>query len=118
MIYILTAITALLLVSGQSLWKMAASNLDKGSPLVQSLFKVLFTPQFLMGAFLYIIATLIYVWLFSKYNYSVVQLSLISFSILLSSAIAILFFKETFSIINYIGVIILIAGLILATWKS
>jgi drug/metabolite transporter (DMT)-like permease len=118
MIYILTAITALLLVSGQSLWKMAANNLDKSSPLIHSLSKVLLTPQFIVGAFLYALATLIYLWLFSKYNYSVVQLSLIAFSVILSSLIAVLFFKEHFSIINVVGVFVLIAGIMLVTWKS
>lgn len=117
-LYLFSAITALLLVCGQSLWKLAANNLDKSAPLIPSLLKVLFTVQFIGGAILYVIATLAYVWMFSKYQYSSVQLSLISFSIILSSLMAILFFKEHFLPINFLGIAILILGLFLVTWKA
>lgn len=120
MLYIFLFITALLLASGQSLWKKAAINfpiyLKNNTPLIPAIFKVIFSKFFIIGAFLYIIATLIYLWLFSKYPFYTVQISLVAFVIILSLIISNIIFKESINTINYIGVSLVLIGIILVTW--
>ncbi len=120
-LYIYTVITALLLVTGQSLWKTAAGSynvyLKNGASLFKALVMVLFSGKFLIGVAVYIIATFFYLWLFSRYHFYTVQVTLISFSIIFSLFVSYLIFKESMSIINYWGVILIIVGVFLVTWK-
>jgi drug/metabolite transporter (DMT)-like permease len=121
MLYIQTIITALLLAAGQSLWKMAALKFpiyqNEGLSLFVSGFKTLFSVYFISGAFLYILATLIYLWLFSKYPFYAVQVSLVSFSIIFSLIISRFIFKESVALINYFGIVLVLIGVILVIWK-
>lgn len=120
MLYVIAAFTALLLATGQSLWKKAAGGFSSFSmsSLLPSLAKIFLSPYFLIGAVLYVTATAIYVWLFSKYSFSAVQISLVSFSIIFTLFISNLFFKEHLELINYIGVPILLIGVLLITWRG
>jgi len=121
MLYIETIITALLLAAGQSLWKMAALKFpiyqNEGLSLFVSGFKTLFSVYFISGAFLYVLATLIYLWLFSKYPFYTVQVSLVSFSIIFSLIISRFIFKESVSLINYFGIVLVLIGVFFVVWK-
>jgi drug/metabolite transporter (DMT)-like permease len=118
MLYLMTIVTAFLLSVGQALWKSAAlgfSALQKENTLIGAILKVMFSVKFIAGALVYLIATLIYLWLFSKYPFSAVQITLISASLVLSVVISRFIFKETLNPINYLGIVIILLGVFLAT---
>jgi drug/metabolite transporter (DMT)-like permease len=120
MLYLLTLITAALLAAGQALWKSAAialPALQKNNSIFQAIIKVLLSAKFIAGAFLYVVATLIYLWLFSKFPFSAVQITLISASLALAVLISHFIFKENLYLINYLGVLIILVGVSLATKK-
>lgn len=122
MLYLLTLVAAVVLAGGQALWKTAAVGYPKliteGIPTFRAAITVLLSPSFIFGAILYVIATLIYLWLFSKYPYYQVQIILVSFSILASLMISRFIFKETFNLVNLVGMLLIIAGAALVTWKK
>jgi drug/metabolite transporter (DMT)-like permease len=119
MLLVFTSIVAGLLVIGQALWKSSAMAISNGSfSIINLITKVLLTPKFILGACLYVIATLAYVWLFSKFPYYAVQMSLVSFSLVFSFLISYFIFKESFSVSNFLGLALLIVGVILITWKN
>lgn len=120
MIVIYTFFVATMLVTGQALWKSAAMALTPGMPfsINNYLIKVLLTPKFIIGGIIYVFATLVYVWLFSKFPYYQVQLTLVTLSLILSVGVATLLFKEQLSPVNYIGIFILIIGVFLITRKG
>jgi drug/metabolite transporter (DMT)-like permease len=113
-------LTALLLVIGQSLWKVASKAflVFKGKSLFTVLFKLILSWQFILGGVFYVVATLLYVYLFSKFPYFAVQLTLVSFSIIFSLLVSTYVFKEGLGLINYIGAFIIILGVVLVTWKK
>ncbi|PIP31067.1 hypothetical protein COX25_01360 [bacterium (Candidatus Howlettbacteria) CG23_combo_of_CG06-09_8_20_14_all_37_9] len=121
MLYIFSAITALLLATAQSLWKTSTNNFPEytknGLTLFQAAIKVLFSLHFISGAFLYIIATLIYLWMFSNYSFYAVQISIVSFAIIFSFLISHFVFKETANLTNYLGIPLILLGVLLIIWK-
>lgn len=120
MVYFLTLVTSFLLATGQTFWKKAALSFpenQKTYPLLKAVALVIFSPKFLIGALLYVMATLIYLWLFSKYPFYIVQISMVSFSVILSVLISYFIFKEQLSPLNYFGVLLIIIGIILVTKK-
>ncbi len=115
-------ITTALLSAGQALWKRAAINfpvyIKEGSPLFKAVLQVLLSGYFISGAILYVVATLIYLWLFSKYPYFSVQLTMVSLAVVFSLLVSYFIFKEHISIVNFFGIPLILAGVILVTWKS
>lgn len=121
MIYVYTALTALILATGQTYWKKAALGFSMlkgaGRSLPQSILGTIFSLNFVVGAFLYITATVVYLWLFSKYPFSIVQITMISFGLILSTAISLIIFKENLTLLNFVGVGVIIIGVFLVAWR-
>lgn len=120
MIYLLTFITALIMASGQTFWKKAAvsySLLISSGNSMDALLKTLLSLNFIFGAFLYVCATMVYLWLMSRYPFFVVQISMVAFSIILALFIASIIFREHVSLINYFGVLLVISGIFFVVWK-
>lgn len=122
MLYFLTAITGLMLSAAQSLWKTSAVNFPRltasGMSTVNAAIQVFFSLKFISGALLYVLATLLYVWLFSKYPFYAVQISLVSFSIIFSLIISNVIFKENLQLMNYLGIPLILIGVSLVVWKN
>ncbi|HBG81386.1 TPA: hypothetical protein DDW69_00940 [candidate division CPR2 bacterium] len=118
--YLLSAITALLLAIGQSLWKLSAAafNNQGDESLIKAISKVIFTPNFIIGAFLYIVATMLYLWLFSKYPFYAVQILLVSFSLIFSLLVSNFIFKEQINLVNYLGIPLILIGAVLVIWQK
>lgn len=114
MIIILTAIVALMLSAAQALWRVAAR---RDGITLATLPKVLFSPYFIAGAALYVVATLVYLYLQSKYDFSHVQAILVSLSLIASFTIAYIFFSEKFTTVNMLGVLLLLTGVYLILRK-
>jgi drug/metabolite transporter (DMT)-like permease len=72
---------------------------------------VIFNPAVFIGLFLYIIPTVINMYLLSKYSVSLIQ-PLLSLTYVLTPFIAFIFFKEEISLIRIIGICIIITGVI------
>jgi drug/metabolite transporter (DMT)-like permease len=119
MLYILGILVAIQLVIGQTLWKVGAERAHfKVTPdylLSHRAVEFLFSPLVLLGFAIYAIATLLYLGMLAKYEYSLVQGLVVPLSLLMAFGIGRFFFHDKLSIINIIGLLILILGIILAT---
>lgn len=107
MIYILVIINILLLVSGQMLWKIGMAKIDNLT--VTTLLQALFTPHIFGGIVLYGIATLLWLYILAKAEFSVVY-PLQSLAYALGVVVAIWVFKEQVPMVRWIGVAMIIAG--------
>lgn len=114
MIYILVSINIILLVSGQLLWKIGMSKFPKLGP--EMLFKVIFSPYIFSGIILYGIATLLWLYILSKAEFSIVY-PLQSLAYALGVIAAFFIFKEFIPVTRWIGVIIIILGAFLIARK-
>lgn len=118
MTYVLSGIVALMLVAGQLLWKLGIERTEGGlsSSLLMSreVFSFIFSPFILGGFAVYILATVLYMYLLGRYDYSVIQSLVIPLSLIFAYIVAGLFFKERILTINIIGVAIIVVGVILA----
>jgi drug/metabolite transporter (DMT)-like permease len=118
--YIFIFIVAFLLATAQALWKMAGNDyatLVKNTELTIAIFQTAISAKFIGGAILYIAATAIYIWLFSRYSFFSVQVTLISTSVILSVLISYFIFKEIPSSLNILGIAIILIGITLANLR-
>lgn len=105
--YLLVLANIIFLVLGQSFWKYAVKD---GMTLnLQAVLRVLISPWFIIGAFLYVGATIIWLFLLSKYPLSFLY-PLQSLAYVLGLIVALFFFKEDISLIRWIGVSIILLG--------
>lgn len=119
MIVILSLLAALLIVFGQALWKSAVTEVTQvhiNLLSVEGVTQLLRTPKLYLGVIVYIIATLGYIYLLSKYKYFQVQSLVVGGSLLLTLTLAGLVFHEQISTLNMFGVILIVLGAILVIW--
>jgi drug/metabolite transporter (DMT)-like permease len=118
--YVLSFIFASLLVAAQSSWKVAVgaetSPFKHGFTLVSTLHFV-FSPLVILGAVIYAVATALYMYLLSKYQFSHVQSLSIPLSLIVSIVAATVFFDDKLSIVNYFGLALVVTGIVLITTK-
>lgn len=118
--YLLSVIFAGLLVTAQTSWKLGVDNV--GSPFksdltILSAIRFLFSPLVLAGMVLYIVATLLYMYLLSRYEFSLVQSLAIPLSLIFSIVVAVSFFDEHLTLVNYAGLLIVVVGLVLVSLR-
>lgn len=109
-------ITALLIVSGQVLWKSAVVELEqKNIELLSTagLFELVTTYKLLAGMVVYLIATIAFIVLLSRFNYFQVQSVVVGSSLVMTLLAAMVMFGERPSILNVTGIIIIIIGSLL-----
>ena len=111
-------VMALLLVLAQSLW---ASVIKTGNALQGSLptiaINLLSNWKMWLGAFIYIIATLVYFYMLSKLKFFSVQIAMTALSIIFSVGLSVLLFGEKPSLINIVGILVVFGGIILVLNK-
>lgn len=112
--YILSIIVAFLLASAQALWRVVA---QEEGVTASNLMKVIISPYFVGGAVLYVIATVIYLYLQSKYLFTHVQTVLLASSLLISFIYASVFFSQKISIVNMAGFVVLLIGIVLVVQR-
>lgn len=111
--YVIAIIFGIALAGGQLLFKLAAAQLDEtGRPL--SLFKLLFTWPMLAALTLYACTVLLYVYLLQQVPLSKAYLFSFLGSVMVP-VLAIVIFKEPFSIKYIVGAILIFVGLIIST---
>lgn len=111
-IYLLVPVMATLLVSAQAVWGSAIKHggLMRGSP-GHILINLITSPGIWLGAFLYMLTTLVYFVMLSRGKFFIIQLSMAAISIILSTLLSAILFKEHLNPINIAGMFVVIAGL-------
>ena len=119
--YIGTIILAVVLVVAQSCWKLAvdhhASVFSGHGLTVSKVLGFVFTPLTLLGGVLYAVATALYMYLLSRYNFSFVQAMSLPLVLLFSVTVATVFFGDRLSLINFVGAAIIVVGIVLFTLR-
>ncbi len=112
MIIAYALLTAVLIVSGQALWKSAVSDIPEGAKLVSLpvISGLLSSPKLILGVFVYGIATLLYIYFLGKYNYFQLQSIVVGSSLVLTLLFATVIFNERPSVVNIIGVGMIVLG--------
>lgn len=110
MVYLLLILNILMLVTGQVLWKFAVTNIEHWS--MQTAFNLVISPLFLGGAFLYVIATGLWLVILSKLPLSVAYPSQ-SISYILGAIVALMIFRETILPTQWLGMAVIIFGVYL-----
>ena len=117
MLIIQSVFIGLLIVAGQTLWKIGITKIGSGMSLADlfssSVTKIFLSPWILAGILAYGLATIAYMVLLSKYEYTNLQTLVGSSSLVFTFLIASIFFEEKISLINICGLILLIVAIIL-----
>lgn len=110
MIYLMVLANILLLVTGQLCWKIGMARIENLS--IGTLIQSLFTPYIFGGLVLYGFATLLWLWILAKAEFSMVY-PLQSLAYALGVVVAIVVFKEDVTALRWIGVATIILGAVL-----
>lgn len=118
LIYLLVPVLSGLLVSAQAMWGTVIKNDHalKGS-LGNVALNLISNPKMWIGAFIYIVATLLYFFLLSKIRFFSVQIAMTGLSIIFSTFLAAWLFHEKLAVFNYIGALIVIVGVAFVVQK-
>jgi len=114
--FILATLSSILITLGQVLWKIA---IDKNGGLINPSFTlrenfltIFLSPYMLSGLVIYSIATLFWMYLLGKYQYSYIY-PMMSITYIFSFFFAIFLFGETVSLQKWIGIFVIISGIFL-----
>lgn len=121
MLYLFGLIFAVLIVAGQTLYKYAVDRAAFEPTLSYLLSKkmldFLFSWQFLSGLGIFIIASLISFWMLTRFHFTSIQAVTVPVVMALSYVAGAWLFKDTISGVNWIGLAILVVGVVLASLK-
>ncbi len=111
---LLILFNVVLLTTGQILWKMGLDQAGGISP--ENMFRVVFSPLILAGLALYVIATVVWFIVLSRAELSFAY-PLQSTAYILGVFAAWLIFKEVVPPTRWVGVMVIIAGVALVSYK-
>lgn len=106
--YILILFNIVLLVLGQALWKIGVEKIQLNEP--GDIISILFSPFIVIGIILYGLATVIWIYLLSKFPLSFLY-PLQSLAYVFGLIVAIVLFQEYVPITRWIGVGIILIGI-------
>ncbi|XJZ28581.1 EamA family transporter [Bacillota bacterium Lsc_1132] len=110
--YVLILINIVCLVLGQTSWKIGLENLHLHGNLFQKFFQFVFSPFIFLGFVLYILATVIWMYLLSKLPLSFLY-PLQSVAYVLALFVGLFLFKEQIPISRWIGTGVILLGVYL-----
>jgi len=113
-VYILLIINVLLLLTGQTVWKIGLDKL--GGLRMDNLVQVLYSPLILLGIVIYGIATVLWLAVLSRLPLSIAY-PLQSLAFVLGLAVAFFLFHEVVPLNRWIGALIIICGIAVLSWK-
>ena len=109
-------ICSLLIVTGQVLWKIAldanGGGINSKYNIGDNIFNLMTSPYMIGGIFIYILATIYWMYLIGEYEYSLIY-PMFSMTYIISFVYASLLFDESISIYKILGVLLIIAGVVL-----
>lgn len=116
MAIVYSIIVSVLIVFGQSMWKstvtdLVAKNVQLFSP--NGFIQLILSPKLIFGTIIYGIATIVYIYLLSKFDYFQTQSIVVGASLVLTLIIATSIFREQPSIVNVVGVGLIVFGSVL-----
>jgi drug/metabolite transporter (DMT)-like permease len=114
MVYILLSLNILLLVVGQTVWKIGLERM--GGLHLGNLLQVMLSPLILLGIFIYGLATVLWLYVLSRLPISIAY-PLQSCAFILALLIAFFVFKENVPLNRWIGTVIILAGITILSWK-
>ena len=115
MAVLLVFITVMMVVSGQSLWKYQLKKLeDSDMPIFKKYIFLIKSYTFWVGASAYIFATVMWIYILSKFDFSLVH-PLNCMGYILALIIGKFVFNEPVGLIRILGVIVIIIGVIIIT---
>ena len=119
LIYLLVPLMAILLVSAQAIWGTAIKNQKvlEGDGFINIATNLITSPRIWIGGFIYIAATIVYFIMLSRIKFFSVQISMTAASILFSTALAVLLFNEKLSLLNIMGMVLVLVALPLVLAK-
>lgn len=119
MIYIYGILVAVQIVIGQVLWKLGAEKtqfvLTKDYIFSPDIFKFIFSPYIIIGIIFYGVATVLYMSLLAKFEYTSLQAVVVTSSLISTFIMANLVFNEKANLINLLGLAFMIGGVLLVT---
>lgn len=115
MIYLLLLINIILLVAGQTLWKIGLSGMDLEFT-VHGIIKMFINPYILGGLVIYSIATVIWFYILSRSELSLIY-PLQSLCYVAAAIVAVLVFKESIPQTRWLGIALIILGACLVSLK-
>lgn len=116
--FIATFSYIILLLTGQFLFKTGLNNMPHvfSLPTHQLLFRLAFSPHIAAGIFLYVFATVIWLYLLSRYELSYIY-PFTSLSFLLALLVSVLFLGEVATWNRWLGVVVIIIGVYLVSLR-
>jgi uncharacterized membrane protein len=102
--YIFLAINIVFLATGQMLWKLGMSKMDRFN-----IVSIILNPYIILGVTLYGLATLFWLYVLSKKELSLIY-PLQSITYVLGTMLAIFVFHENVSLLRWIGIATIIIG--------
>lgn len=106
---------ALMLVTAQAFWRsfVGQSKSPLDGSITQILSRFVTSPKVWAGAVLYIIATVIYFILLSKYKFFAVQTVMAGLAIIASTLLSYILFHDKITVLNMLGIVLVISGITL-----
>lgn len=114
MMYLLVLTNILALVLGQILFKIGLKHSGGLEINFQSLLKVLFTPQIFLGLTIYAFSVILWFYILSKYEISTVY-PMQSLAYILMAIAAVAIFGEQIGPLKWIGILLIVGGVVLVT---
>lgn len=114
MVYLILGANILLLVAGQTLWKIGLER--AGGLRLDNLAQVLFSPWILLGIALYGLATVLWLYVLSRLPLSLAY-PLQSIAFILGLVVAALLFQESVPLTRWLGAAIIMGGITVLSWK-
>lgn len=108
MIYVLLTINIILLTIGQTLWKMGLKGVELKFSM-QSIVEMFFNPYIFGGLIIYGVATVIWLYILSKAELSLVY-PLQSLCYVAAAVAAVLIFKENIPLTRWGGIGLIVLG--------
>lgn len=119
MLYVLGILTALQIVSAQTLWKVGLERIDftltRDFVLSSQLLKVVLSPYVILGVLLYASATLCFFGMLSRFSYANTQTVVVTTSLTFTFLSAVIIFHEQLRLIHLLGIGCLLLGVLLIT---
>lgn len=113
---ILIISNVILMSLGQICFKKAAVYFSTLSEQ-HLILRFLLNPWYYVAGILYVTATFLYVKILTDGDLSMTYIILTAATILITTILSYLFFKETLSVINIVGIVVIILGILLITKK-
>jgi uncharacterized membrane protein len=114
MALIYAAIGSLLITLGQVLWKIAIDKngglINSNYSILQNIFNIFGSPYMISGLFIYSVATIFWMYLLGRYQYSYIY-PMFSMTYIFSFLFAIFLFGEDVTLQKWVGAGIIICGI-------